>query len=427
MATRVWIGAVRPIAQVTQWLFGGTWEATDIVNVTIGSKTVSVTAGSTTITTVVDNVVTALNASNDGEFSEVTWSRSGNYLVGTADEAGVPFTCTVATTETGGGAADAQTINGAASSTGTATTACAGPNFANIAGNWSGAALPVDGDTVIFADSEVDCLYGLDNNGVTPAAIYFDSSYTGRIGLPVYNENEYYEYRDRFLVYGNSGDATNMQVVVGQGDGAGSSRIKFNAGTGQCTVTVLATGQSESDTEKAFEFLGTHASNEVNVSSGSVGIALHAGSSATVPTLRVGYQTNVDSDSSVLCGLGATLTTVTQTGGELETRSNVTTLTVNGGEHIKAAGTVTTVNANGGAYVHNSTGTATTIVVASGAEVDFSRDLRGKTVTNLTVNNGSILKDPHGVVTYTNGIIFNRCRPGDVEWEAPINKTWTPT
>lgn len=421
MPTRVWIGAVRPVAQVTRWLFGGTWASSDAIRVTIGSKAINTTAGSTTLTTVVDNLVTTLNASSDGEFTSITWSRSGNYLVGTADDAGVPYTSTVERTSGVG------TIDGSASSVGVDLTSCAGPNFANIAGNWSGSALPIDGDTVIFADSEVDCLFGLDNNGVTPAFIYFDSSYSGKIGLPVYNEDEYYEYRERFLRYGNSTDAANMQVVVGQGSGSGSPRIKFNAGTSQCTVTVLSTGQPEQDTERAFEFLGTHASNEVNVSAGSVGVALNAGSSATVPTLRVGYQTNVDSDSDVLCGLGATLTNVTQTGGTVETRTNLTTLTINGGEHVKASGTVTTVNANGGAYIHNSTGTVTTIVAASGAELDFSRDMRPKTVTNLTINNGSILKDPHGVVTYSTGIVFNRCRPGDVEWEAPINKTWTPT
>ena len=207
MATRVWIGAVRPVNQVTQWLFGGTWETGDIINVTIGSKVVSVVGGSTTITTVVDTVVTALNAAVDGEFSEITWSRSGNYLVGTADESGVPFTCTLTTT----GGVLAQTIDGGTSSAGTDTTACTGPNFANVAGNWSGATLPVDGDTVIFADSSVDCLYGLDNNGVTPAAVYFDSSYSGKIGLPVYSETGgYYEYRERYLKYGNFGDATTM-------------------------------------------------------------------------------------------------------------------------------------------------------------------------------------------------------------------------
>lgn len=427
MATRVWIGAVRPVKQVTQWLFGGTWETTDIVNVTIGSKVVSVVGGSATITTVVDTVVTALNAAADGEFSEITWSRSGNYLVGTADDFGIPFTCTVSTTETGGGAADAQTIDGAASSVGTDTTACTGPNFANVAGNWSGATLPVDGDTVIFADSSVDCLYGLDNNGVTPAEILFDSSYTGMIGLPIYNENGYYEYRERFLKYCNSGDATTTLVTVGQGEGTGSSRIKLNAGTGRCTVTVLNTDDPEVQGEMSFEFLGTHASNEVNVSRGYVGLANAAGTSATIPTLRVGYVDSIDSDSNVLCGSGATLTTVTQTGGTLETRSNITTLTQNGGEHNRNGGTTTTVTLNGGELIYNTTGTLTTLVVAGTGKANFSADLRPKTVTNLTVNAGTGLMDPHGVVTYTNGIVFSRCRPDDVEWDAPINKTWTPT
>lgn len=427
MATRVWIGAVRPVKQVTQWLFGGTWETDDIVKVTIGSKVLSTTGGSATITTVIDTVVTALNGTNDGEFSEITWSRSGDYLIGTADEAGVPFTCTVSSTESGGGAADAQTIDGAASSAGTDTTACTGPNYANVAGNWSGATLPVDGDTVIFADSSVDCLYGLDNNGVTPAEVLFDSSFTGNVGLPVYNENGYYEYRERYLKYCNSGDATTTLVTVGQGDGGGSERIKLNAGTGRCTVTVLNTGNPSIDGEMAFEFLGTHASNEVNVNKGSVGLANAAGSAATIPTLRVGYVKSIDSDASVLCGSGATLTTVTQTGGEVETRSNITTLTLNGGSHIRNAGTTTTATVNGGELLYNTTGTLSTLVIANGGKANFSGDLRTKTVTSLTVNSGATLIEPHGVVTYSGGIVFSRCRPQDVEWQAPINKTWTPS
>ena len=427
MATRVWIGAVRPVAQVTQWLFGATWEADDIVNITIGSKAVSVTTGSATITTLLDTIVSALNAADDGEFAEITWSRSGNYLVGTADEAGVPFTCTVSSTEAGGGAADAQRIDGTTSSSGTATTACTGPNFANVAGNWSGATLPVDTDTVIFADSSVDCLYGLDNNGVTPAEVIFDSSFTGNVGLPVYNENGYYEYRDRFLKYCNSGDAATTLVTVGQGSSAGSGRIKLNAGTGRCTVTVLKTSSPQEDGEMAFEFLGTHASNEVNVSRGSVGLANSAGSAATISTLRIGYIDSVDSDSDVLCGTGATLTTVTQTGGEAETRSNITTLTLNGGTHIRNAGTTTTATVNGGELIYNTTGTLSTLVVANGGKANFSGDLRPKTVSSLTVNSGAALLEPHGVVTYSGGIVFSRCRPEDVEWQAPINKTWTPT
>jgi hypothetical protein len=177
----------------------------------------------------------------------------------------------------------------------------------------------------------------------------------------------------------------------------------------------------------AFEFLGTHASNEVNVSRGSVGLANSAGSAATISTLRIGYIDSVDSDSDVLCGTGATLTTVTQTGGEAETRSNITTLTLNGGTHIRNAGTTTTATVNGGELIYNTTGTLSTLVVANGGKANFSGDLRPKTVSSLTVNSGAALLEPHGVVTYSGGIVFSRCRPEDVEWQAPINKTWTPT
>ena len=75
-------------------------------------------AGSTTITTIIDTLVTAWNALSSTaypEFAEITASRSSSSLVLTMDStnAGRPFTCTVSTTETGGGAADSQTIDAA--------------------------------------------------------------------------------------------------------------------------------------------------------------------------------------------------------------------------------------------------------------------------------------------------------------------------
>ena len=105
------------------------------------------------IATFLDLLVTALNASTITEFAEVTWSRSTSTLIGTADTAGKPFTATMSTTETGGGAADSQTIDGGASSAGTSTTACSGPNFWNVAGNWSGGAVPVNSDDVIIENT----------------------------------------------------------------------------------------------------------------------------------------------------------------------------------------------------------------------------------------------------------------------------------
>jgi predicted aconitase with swiveling domain len=213
-----------------------------VITVTIGSKTISTTAGSTVAATVVSNLVTTLQEVDEPEFYAITWSAASAVLTATANIAGSPFTCTIATTETGGGAADAQTINGSASSSGTAVTVCTGPNFANLAGNWVGGSLPVDGDTVVFTNSDVPVLYGLNLNGVTPAAIYIDASYTGSIGLPTYNTlagGVYYEYRDRFLKFCNSGDASTTEVYIGQGNGTGSGRIQLDCGTGRVNVYVL--------------------------------------------------------------------------------------------------------------------------------------------------------------------------------------------
>ena len=47
MATCEWVGNALAVAQVHTWTFAGTWEATDVINVTINGKTISVVAGST--------------------------------------------------------------------------------------------------------------------------------------------------------------------------------------------------------------------------------------------------------------------------------------------------------------------------------------------------------------------------------------------
>lgn len=430
MATVVWKGAVRAVAQVTDWVFGGTWETSDVITVTIGSKSVSTTAGSATIATLLSSLATTLNAVTDPEFSSITWSANSTTLTGTADTAGVPFTATIATTETGGGAADAQTIDGTTSSTGTNSTACTGPNFANVAGNWVGGSLPVDSDTVIFADSSVDVLYGLDLNGVTPAAIYIDSTYTGRIGLPVYNTTAgatYHEYRDRYLKFCNSGDATNTAIYIGQGNGPGSGRINLDCGTGQTTVLVQRTAPSSDTNQPAFKFKGTHASNAMTVQRGTVGIAFESGNTSTVATLNVGYISNQLGDAVVQCGTGTTLTTVNVSGGSLTTRSAITTLTVTGGQVEHLAGAVTTLTVEQGTVNYQSTGTVTNLKVGDGGNFDCRASMSSRTVTNLELYSGAEYHDPAGTVTATNGFDFVRCSPSEVVWDVVPHRTWTPT
>lgn len=428
MPTVVWKGAVRAVAQVTNWTFAGTWETTDVITVTIGSKSISTTAGSTTIATVVTNLAATLNAVSDPEFSTITWSGAGSVLTGTGDVAGVPFTATISTTETGGGASDGQTINGSSSSTGTTATTATGPNFANVAQNWVGDALPVDGDTVVFSNSSVDVLYGLDLNTITPAAIYIDSTYTGKIGLPVYNTasgGTYFEYRDRFLRFCNSGDALNTQVYIGQGNGTGSGRINLDCGSGRATVVVQRTATGADTNQPAFKFKGTNANNTITVQRGSVGIAFDYGDSATISTLKVGYVSNEFGDSVVHTGTGATLATVDVSGGVVTTRSAITTLTVTGGQVDHLAGAVTTLTIEQGRVNYQSTGTITNLRVGGGGNFDCRSSMDARTITNLELHAGSEYHDPAGTVTATNGFDFVRCTPEETTWDVIAHRTWT--
>lgn len=406
MGTVRWRGDALAVAQVTEYAFAGTWEATDIITITMGNKTVSVVAGSTTISTIIDTIVTALGALDDTDYpehAEVTATRSSNSLVLTADTAGVPFICTVATTETGGGTADDQTIDASDTSTGTTTTASAGPNDWSTAANWDTGAVPVSTDDVYLENSGTDILYGLAQSGVTLASLTIAASYTGRIGLPDRNETSgYSEYRDRYLQI----SATILKV--GPGPGAGSSRLKINVGTNACTATVEGTAAPAEQGLPALLFLGTHASNVLNASAGSIGVAVEAGQVSTVATVRCGYEQSQASDVSLRLGSGCTLTTVNQTGGDLELNSAVTTLTRTGGTCTrKGSGAITTVNNDAGTLYDLGTGTVTTL--NNSGILDRTRTMLGCTYTNTNLYRGCTFLDPFKTLTFTNPFTVTRC------------------
>lgn len=382
MATLRWVGSAPRIAQVTDYLFAGTWEATDIVTLTIGQVTLSVTAGSTTISTIIDTIVTAFNALDPDdypEFATITASRTSNTLRLTADDAGIPFTCTVATTETGGGAADAQTIDGATSSSGTDSTACSSPNHWSIASNWSTGAVPVDNDTVIIDGDKPSILYGISQSSIDLTALTVYQNFTGTIGLPERNEDGYHEYRTTYLTLG-----TVTTLKIGVGEGSGSGRIKINVGSNACTCNVLNTGSPEEQGIPAFLFKGGSASNVLNVTKGSVGAGFLPAETVNLSGgVRIGYRDNQQGDSQVWIGDGATVATINKDGGFLELNSAATTINHEAGEmRFEGSGALGTLNIAGGDVRYNSSGTLTTATVAGDGHLDFSQDMRAKTVTN---------------------------------------------
>ena len=113
------------------WVFGGTWDATDVVNVTIGGNTVTLgPVGSTSIPTILDNLVLALNASALPGINAVTWSHVSNVLQGTPKLSGALVAATVTSSEQFGGTATAQSVDGITAATLT-TTGSTGSNGAD--------------------------------------------------------------------------------------------------------------------------------------------------------------------------------------------------------------------------------------------------------------------------------------------------------
>ena len=410
MATRYWKGDAQAVSQVLTLTVGGTIEADDLFKITIGSKTLTVTAGSTSAAAVAGNIVAAFNALDSRLYPEFTGSTSGaaaavttgGSLTLTAKKEGVPIAVTLAVTEADGSPPDAQTF------TQSTTVANSGPNDWSTAANWDGGVLPAGGDDVVIQNSNVDILYGLDQSGVTLASLTIKQNYTGKIGLPRTNSAGYAEYREAYL------KISATSVNIGEGEGAGSGRIKLNTGSNATTVNVFNTGTTAEPGVKAILWRGAHASNVVNVNKGSFAAAPFAGETATIATLRQGYRTNQTGDTDVLLGAGCTLTTLNKSGGALEVNSSFTTLTQGAGETVLQAGTPSTVHLNGGQLRWRSGSGATTVNVSDGAELDFRQDMRAKTIATLNLYAKAIVRDPFEVATITSGYVLQKCDIADV-------------
>jgi hypothetical protein len=421
----VWIGGAAAVAQQQTWVLSDTWEANDVIRVTVGQKVYDFTAGSTTIATIVTTLVAAYNALDSDdypEFAEMTaevGASSATFKL-TADEAGVPFTATLTPLESDLSGSGTQLIEGGLiATTGTALVASAGPNDWSTAKNWSGGAVP-GADSVYFENSDDDVKYGLAQSGVTLALLELRASFTGTIGLPLQNADatEYPEYRARHLAI----SATILNVGDGPGDGSG--RLLINVGTNACTLTVYGTGGGPDEDQEALQWKGTHAANVVNVLAGEVAIAGFATETAVVATMRLGYEDSQDSDAVVRCGAGVTLTTITMNGGVLEINSAFTTLTKHAGSLTTlGGGAITTLNHHAGSWDFRSTGTVTTYIGGPGSTLSRTGEPRAVTITTTTLHAGATLADDGGVIVFTNGIVLSRCTLADVGLSLGWNRT----
>lgn len=410
-ATCKWRGDAPAVAQVTTVTIG-TYDATTTYKVTINGKTISTLGTGGTNATTATAFQALLNGSTIAEFAEATWTVNSNVITATADKAGKPFT--LSTSVSGG----TGTISNST------TTTSSGPNDVNVAANWSTGATPANTNDLVIENTSSSLLYNLGSlSGVALNSLTVSQTFTGTIGLPVINADSsttYFEYRTQYFTIGST------TVTVGGPTGQGSGRIKLNLGSGgSTTVNVTNTGNPLESGLEAMLLVMTGSGNSLNVSRGSVGVAVLAGETATL-SLNTSQVTST-SDAQVRLGSGCTLSTFKMQSGRNILNCGATTITVYGGDlTLQGTGATTTLNLNGGTCHYNTSGTLTTAKVAGGASLLFGANLAGATVTNTTIEKGATLLDPDSAVTWTNPPLLNRCSIPQVTLDLGSHITLAP-
>jgi hypothetical protein len=248
-----------------------------------------------------------------------------------------------------------------------------------------------------------DIQFGMNQTGIILNSLNILASFEGTLGLPKENTTNtaYPEYRPDYLQIGA------LTVNVGQGVGAGSGRVKHDAGSVACSWNVYGTGEGlDTDTE-ALLLKGSNPSNSLTVVGPSqVGVAIYG-----TETANLSGGLTLGSGATVRCMSGVTLAVVTNNGGNLVTYCAIgTSLTqIDGDSNLNGTGAIAALTLRGGTCEYNTEGTLGSNPIVSGSGLlDFSGDQRTKTVTNpiqLYGTEAQVL-DPNKVVTGGAGLVI---------------------
>lgn len=175
------------------------------------------------------------------------------------------------------------------------------------------------------------------------------------------------------------------------------TRVKIDFGSVQYAGIVTGTGNTADAGQRTVRILGSHASNSLTVTSGSVGVGTN------LPTETAVILKAAITGNGAVCelGNGVTWTTATVDSGGILVAPAITisggstlTVTTNSTATIGGAGKVGTANANGGAIVLNnrpgSGSIAGTVNVTPGGSVDFSQNPGTGTVDLLNASGGKV-------------------------------------
>ena len=239
----------------------------------------------------------------------------------------------------------------------------------SVAANWSPSGVPVASDDVIFpAGVSQSVTDGLDQSSVALGNFIVEDGYSGTLGTSA-----------AYLQI----DADSIRF-----DGSGVSYIDTGSAAVDWDITGTATATSGS---QGLYIKGTGI-DDLSIKSGTVGVAVLPGESATVTDARV-------LGGKFTTGAGVTLTTLEASAGTTTNKANVSTVKVFGGTVNsdvvgQSASAATTLYSFGGTYNLNGSGNITTLHL-SGGTVDTTSSGISRTVAYIYFSSGTLKADPN--------------------------------
>lgn len=256
-----------------------------------------------------------------------------------------------------------------------------------IAGNWRDAAgatgAPASTDTLIIPAGATVDIDGADQSGVALTLLVIEEGCTINIGSRT------------------NGVTTSWQINATTVITSGSGLIYLETDS-VTTYTVLAAGTGANVGTQKLNILGatiTALNIQCDSVSQTVGIASN---SAEACTVTKGTMTG----GTVVVGRGATISTSIEcTGGNLTTLVAVPTLLYGGSASIEHhGGSATLMKGSGGICNYRSAVECTNVKLSGRAEMNMTKDLTGRTFTNVEMGGKSRFIDPYRTVTLTNNI-----------------------
>lgn len=445
MAIKRWLGAAQDIQQHHTWTITGTWATGDTTTWTINDKSLILTLGTdVAVADVAAEIVAMINAASAAagrvgtldetrnfggqefpEWTEVVASSSGAVLT-LKCTAGIPVTIAATENTAGTGAVGSATVVAAAT----------GKNFFNDPANWSGGSLPVDDDILLFDQGSIDVKYGMENTGgsqIDDLSLIRTNGYSGNIGLPPIHgsgASAYVEYRPRYLHLPADGGTQGIQVGDQDSpiEAAGFTYIDLGLASSSSLQIYIYDAPPLSETDGyPVRFINGNPA-QLNAYKGGVSVGNDSfGNPISLSSV------NVYGTASVLIGDSSSLlanTTINQTGGDLiclgvSAGGTNPVATIYGGTARFEGVNLLSLSIHNEAVVVYEFGTVTTCTLYSGSTLNEGS--LAATITNMIVYAGVTISHPNNKFTFTNGIDFYGCRPTDLNWTAPLHKTWTPS